>query len=150
MLYSYIVEKRIRQTFDHVNNHRWDEAVNAVAPDVHHRVLRHPRALVRPRLRSPAPLDSALRPRPAQSPYQGQQRLGNGLAVAYHRVTSGTALQRCSTGDASYVNRGLHMFTLRWGRILCTRGISRIHKQRPVLLPPKQQLASKKLSPNKL
>jgi hypothetical protein len=34
MLYSYIVKKRIRQTFDHVNNHRWDEAVKAVAPHV--------------------------------------------------------------------------------------------------------------------
>jgi hypothetical protein len=38
MLYSCIVKKRIRQTFDHVNNHRWDEAVKAVAPHVHHRV----------------------------------------------------------------------------------------------------------------
>ena len=38
MLYSYIVKKVIRKTFDHVNNHRWDEAVKAVAPHVHHRV----------------------------------------------------------------------------------------------------------------
>ncbi|TIX50910.1 MAG: nuclear transport factor 2 family protein, partial [Mesorhizobium sp.] len=27
MLYSYFVEKSIRQSFDHVNKHRWDEAV---------------------------------------------------------------------------------------------------------------------------
>ncbi|TIM73812.1 MAG: nuclear transport factor 2 family protein, partial [Mesorhizobium sp.] len=32
MLYSYIVEKSIRQSFDHVNNHRWDEAVKALVP----------------------------------------------------------------------------------------------------------------------
>ena len=38
MLYSYIVKKEIRKTFDHVNKHRWDEAVKAVAPHVHHRV----------------------------------------------------------------------------------------------------------------
>jgi hypothetical protein len=38
MLYSYIVKKEIRKTFDHVNNHRWDEAVKAVVPHVHHRV----------------------------------------------------------------------------------------------------------------
>ena len=38
MLYSHFVEKSIRQSFDHVNNHRWDEALNAVAPQVHHRV----------------------------------------------------------------------------------------------------------------
>ena len=38
MLYSYFVEKSIRQSFDHVNNHRWDEAVKAVVPHAHHRV----------------------------------------------------------------------------------------------------------------
>jgi hypothetical protein len=38
MLYSYIVEKEIRKTFDHVNNHRWDEALKAVESHVHHRV----------------------------------------------------------------------------------------------------------------
>ncbi len=38
MLYSYIVKSKIRQTFDHVNNHRWDEGVAAVVPHVHHRV----------------------------------------------------------------------------------------------------------------
>lgn len=38
MLYSYIVEKRIRQTFDHVNHHRWNEGLEAVAPRAHHRV----------------------------------------------------------------------------------------------------------------
>ena len=38
MLYSHVVERSIRQSFDHVNNHRWDEALKAVAPHVHHRV----------------------------------------------------------------------------------------------------------------
>jgi hypothetical protein len=38
MLYSHFVEKSIRQSFDYVNKHRWDEAVKAVAPHVHHRV----------------------------------------------------------------------------------------------------------------
>jgi hypothetical protein len=37
MLYNYIVEKRIRQTFEHVNNHRWDEVLKPVAPNVYHR-----------------------------------------------------------------------------------------------------------------
>jgi hypothetical protein len=35
MLYSYLVEKSIRQSFDHVNNYRWDGALKAVAPHVH-------------------------------------------------------------------------------------------------------------------
>lgn len=30
--------KKSGKTFDHVNNHRWDDAVKAVAPHVHHRV----------------------------------------------------------------------------------------------------------------
>jgi hypothetical protein len=37
MLYSYFVKKLIRQGFDHVNNHRWDELLKPVAPNVHHR-----------------------------------------------------------------------------------------------------------------
>jgi hypothetical protein len=37
MLYDYIVKKRIRQTFEHVNNHRWDEVLKPVAPNVYHR-----------------------------------------------------------------------------------------------------------------
>jgi len=37
MLYGYFVEKPIRQSFDHVNNHRWDELLKAVAPNIHHR-----------------------------------------------------------------------------------------------------------------
>ena len=39
MLYSSIVKKRIRQSFDQVNNHRWDELMRSIAPDVHHRFL---------------------------------------------------------------------------------------------------------------
>ena len=52
-------------------------------------------------------------------------------------------------GNALYVNRGLHVFTLRWGRVTALEEFQ-IHKQRPALLPPKRQLASKKLSPNQL
>jgi ketosteroid isomerase-like protein len=118
MLYSYIVEKRIRQTFDHVNNHRWDEAVKAVAPHVHHRVSgshalggeRHGKKAVR----------------------SWFERLGRVLPNLYIKVNNiwvegwpwhttvfaqwdGTAT--LLNGDASYVNSGLHVFTLRWGRV---------------------------------
>jgi hypothetical protein len=37
MLYSYFVKRLIGQSFDHVNNHRWDELLKAVAPNIHHR-----------------------------------------------------------------------------------------------------------------
>jgi ketosteroid isomerase-like protein len=39
MLYSAIVKNRIRQSFDHVNNHRWDELLGSIAPAVDHRFL---------------------------------------------------------------------------------------------------------------
>jgi ketosteroid isomerase-like protein len=118
MLYSHIVEKEIRKTFDHVNSHRWDEAVKAVAPNVHHRVSgvhalggeRHDKEAVR----------------------RWFERLGRVLpnlhiTVNNIRVTGwpwnttvfaqwdGTAT--LLDGDAPYVNRGLHVFTLRWGRV---------------------------------
>ena len=39
MLYSAIVKNRIRQSFDHVNNHRYDELLGSIAPKVHHSFL---------------------------------------------------------------------------------------------------------------
>ena len=37
MLYATIVKKKIQQSFDHVNNRRWDELMKSIAPNVHHR-----------------------------------------------------------------------------------------------------------------
>jgi hypothetical protein len=39
MIYSAIVKSKIRQSFDHVNNHRWVELMGSIAPNVHHRFL---------------------------------------------------------------------------------------------------------------
>ena len=39
MIYGSIVKSRIRQSFDHVNNHRWDELMTSIAPSVHHQFL---------------------------------------------------------------------------------------------------------------
>ena len=118
MPYSYFVKKEIRKTFDHVNKHRWDEAVKAVAPHVHHRVSgahalggeRHDKEDLR----------------------RWFERLGRVLPTLHLTVTNiwvkgwpwhttvfarwdGTAT--LLNGDASYVNRGLHVFTLRWGKV---------------------------------
>ena len=118
MLYGYIVKNEIRKTFDHVNNHRWDEAVKAVAPHVHHRVSgahalggeRHDKEALR----------------------RWFERLGRVLPNLHIKVNNiwvkgwpwhttvfvqwdGAAT--LLNGDASYVNRGLHVFTLRWGRV---------------------------------
>jgi ketosteroid isomerase-like protein len=56
MIYSWIVKSRIRQSFDHVNNHRYEELLNSIAPGVHHRFLgehavggeRHDKETLRP------------------------------------------------------------------------------------------------------
>jgi ketosteroid isomerase-like protein len=117
MLYSYFVEKSIRQSFDHVNNHRWNEAVKAVAPRVHHRVSgahslggeRHDKETLR----------------------RWFERFGRVLPNVHLKVNNswvkgwpwhttvfaqwdGTAT--LLNGDA-YFNRGLHVFTLRWGKV---------------------------------
>jgi ketosteroid isomerase-like protein len=117
MLYSHIVKKKIRETFDHVNNHRWDEAVKAAAPHVHHRVS-GTHALAGERHSK-----EALR--------RWFERLGRVLPNLQIKVDNvrvkgwpwhttvfaqwdGTAT--LLNGD-TYVNRGLHVFTLRWGML---------------------------------
>lgn len=117
MIYSSIVKMKIRQTFDHVNNHRWDKATEALAPRVHHRVSgdhalggeRHDK-------------DSARR---------WFERLGRvlpTLRITVNKVTvkgwpwntqvfaewDGKAILKNGT---PYINRGLHAFTLQWGRV---------------------------------
>ena len=39
MIYGMIVKKRIRQSFDQVNNHKWETLLASIAPAVHHRCL---------------------------------------------------------------------------------------------------------------
>ena len=117
MIYSSIVENRIRQTFDHVNHHRWDEALEAVAPHVHHRVSgvhalggerRHKEAMRRWFERFGRVLPNL------------QIRVNKVWVMGWPWDTTvfaqwdGTAT--LLNGDA-YVNRGLHVFTLRWGKV---------------------------------
>lgn len=117
MLYSYIVKKKIRQTFDDVNNHRWDEAVAAVAPQVHHRVSgthalageRHDKEALRRWFERLGRVQPNLR-----------IKVNNIWVVGWPWHTTvfvqwdGTA--KLPNGDA-YVNRGLHEFTLKWGKV---------------------------------
>lgn len=117
MIYSSIVKKKIRQTFDHVNNHRWDKALEAAVPHVHHRVS-GTHALAGDRH---SKNDLGL----------WFERLGRVFPDLHIKVNNvwvhgwpwnttvfaqwdGTA--KLLNGDR-YVNRGLHVFTLRWGRL---------------------------------
>ena len=117
MIYGSIVRMKIRQTFFHVNNHRWFKALEAVAPNVHHRVSgvhalggeRHDKDSVR----------------------RWFERLGRvlpNLQLALTDITvkgwpwntkvfaqwDGTATL---LNSETYINRGLHVFTLRWGKV---------------------------------
>jgi hypothetical protein len=149
MLYSTIVKKRIRQAFDHVNNHRWDELMKSIAPDVHHRFggahaiggERHDRETLRRWFERLARVLPNL-----------NLKINNIWVKGWpwHTMVfvqwDGTAT--LLNGDASYFNRGLHVITLRWGKMHLMS--LKIRKKLPVGLPPKRQLASKKLSPNQL
>lgn len=117
MPYSSIVEKSIRQSFDHINNHRWDAAVKALAPHVHHRVSgahalggeRHDKQAMRRWFERFGRVLPNL-----------QIKVDKVWVVGWPWHTTvfarwdGTAT--LLNGDA-YVNRGLHVFTLRWGKV---------------------------------
>lgn len=118
MLYSYIVKKKIQQTFDHVNNHRWDKALEAVSPRVHHRVSgRH--ALGGERHDKAAMLSWFER--------FGRVLPDLNIKVSHIWVTGWPwdttvfvqwdATSPLLNGDTPYVNRGLHVFNLRWGKV---------------------------------
>lgn len=118
MIYGSIVRMKIRQTFDHVNNHRWDKAVETLVPNVHHRVSgahalggeRHDKNSVR----------------------LWFDRLGRVLPNLHITVSDVTVKgppwntrvfaqwdsKATLVSGAPYINRGLHLFTLRWGRVL--------------------------------
>jgi len=117
MIYSYIVKQKIQQTFDDVNNHRWDDAVKAVAPDIHHRVSgthtlggeRHDKAALRRWFERLGRVQPNL-----------HIKVNNIWVVGlpWHTTVfvqwDGTAT--LLNGDA-YINRGLHVFTLKWGKV---------------------------------
>ena len=117
MLYSYIVKKKIAQTFDHVNNHQWDEAVEAVAPNVHHRVSgnhalageRHSKSSLRLWFERLGRVQPDLK-----------IKVNNIWVTGWPWHTTvfvqwdGTAT--LLNGD-SYNNRGMHAFTLKWGKV---------------------------------
>lgn len=117
MLYSYIVKKKIRQTFDHVNNHQWEEAMADVAPNIHHRVSgdhalageRHDKASLLQWFERLGKVQPKLQIKVDNIWVNGWP--GN-TTVFVQWVGTSTLLN----GDA-YMNRGLHVFTLRWGKV---------------------------------
>ena len=117
MLYASIVKKRIQQAFDHVNNHRWDELMKSIAPNVDHRFLgahaiggeRHDKETLR----------------------RWFERLGRVLPNLHLKINNiwvkgwpwnttvfvqwdGTATLQNGGG---YFQHAIHVITLRWGKI---------------------------------
>jgi|694.fasta_scaffold07107_17 ketosteroid isomerase-like protein len=118
MLYHFFVKRLIRQSFDHVNNRNWDALLSSIAPNIHHRFAgnhalggeRHDKETLR----------------------RWFERVGRVLPNLHLEVKNiwvkgwpwhttvfvqwdGTAT--LLNGDNSYYNRGLHVITLRWGKV---------------------------------
>jgi ketosteroid isomerase-like protein len=100
------------------SNHRWDEAVQAAAPHVHHRVSgahalggeRHDKEALRRWFERLGRVMPSLHLTVKKIWVEGWP--WNTTVFAQWDATA-TLLD----GDASYVNRGLHVFTLRWGKV---------------------------------
>ena len=118
MLYHFFVKRLIRQSFAHVNNRNWDTLLSSIAPNIHHRFAgnhalggeRHDKETLR----------------------RWFERVGRVLPTLHLEVKNiwvkgwpwhttvfvqwdGTAT--LLNGDNSYYNRGLHVITLRWGKV---------------------------------
>jgi ketosteroid isomerase-like protein len=117
-MYSYIVKTKIRQTFDDVNNHRWDEAVTAVAPHVHHRVSgvhalageRHSKEALRRWFERLGRVQPTLRIKVNNIWVKGWPWHTN-VFVEWDATAT------LPNNAAPYTNRGLHVFTLKWGKV---------------------------------
>jgi ketosteroid isomerase-like protein len=118
MVYKLIVKKEIRRSFDHVNNQRWDDAAKGLTPNAYHWVAG----------------DHALggERHGKQSVKQWFERMGRvfpKLLIDIEQVevtgwpwrttvfVKWRANARLLDGQSSYVNRGVHVFKLRWGKV---------------------------------
>jgi hypothetical protein len=118
MLYSYLVKKLVRQSFDHVNHHRWEALLKPVVPHVRHRFAgahaigdeRHDKAAM----------------------HRWLERVGRVLPNLHITVNhiwvkgwpwhttvfvQWDATATLLNGDVSYFNRGFHVITMRWGTV---------------------------------
>jgi ketosteroid isomerase-like protein len=117
MLYSRVVKRLIRQSFDHVNSRRWDELLKVVAPNIHHRFggahsiggERHDKQTLRRWFERVARVLPNLHLEVGSIWVKGWP---------WHTTVfvqwDGTATL---LDGGPYANRGLHVITLRWGKV---------------------------------
>ena len=118
MLYSYVVKRLIRQSFENVNNHNYDELLKAVAPNVHHRFA------------GAHSIGGERHDKEAMRRWLG--RVGRVLPNLHIKVNDiwvkggpwhttvfvqWDATATLLNGDSSYFNRGFHVITMRWGKV---------------------------------
>ncbi|MFN9987647.1 MAG: nuclear transport factor 2 family protein [Pirellula sp.] len=118
MFYSFFVKRLIRQSFDHVNERRWDQLLTSISPTVHHRFAGN------------HALGGERHDKEALRRWFG--RVGRVLPNLHLTINNlwvtgwpwhttvfvqwdGAAT--LLNGDDSYFNRGLHVITLRWGKV---------------------------------
>ena len=118
MLYSYVVERLVRQSFENVNKHNYDELLKAVAPNVHHRFA------------GAHSIGGERHDKEAMRRWLG--RVGRVLPNLHITVNDiwvkggpwhtkvfvqWDATATLLNGDPSYFNRGFHVITMRWGKV---------------------------------
>ncbi|GAA1998413.1 nuclear transport factor 2 family protein [Microbacterium ulmi] len=118
MIYGAIVKSRIRQSFDQVNGHRWDELMGSIAPDVHHRFLgdhaiggqRHDSATLRRWFERLARVLPNL------------QLTINDIWVKGPPWNTTVVVQwdgaATRIDGGAYIQHAVHLITLRWGKIV--------------------------------
>jgi ketosteroid isomerase-like protein len=119
MIYGYIVEKAIRKSFDDVNNHRWDDAVKGLTPDAYHWVAgdhalggeRHGKSSIKQWFERMGRVFPNLRIDVDQVEVKGWP--WNTTVFAKWRAKASLL-----DGQSSYVNKGVHVFGLRWGKVV--------------------------------
>ena len=118
MLYSYAVERLIRRSFEHVNNHNYDELLKPVASNVHHRFggahsiggERHDKEAMRRWLERVGRVFPNLHIKVNDIWVKG----GPWHTTVFVQWDATATLLN---GDSSYFNRGFHVITMRWGKV---------------------------------
>ena len=118
MLYSYAVERLIRRSFEHVNNHNYDELLKPVASNVHHRFAgahaiggeRHDKEAMRRWLERVGRVFPNLHIKVNDIWVKG----GPWHTTVFVQWDATATLLN---GDSSYFNRGFHVITMRWGKV---------------------------------
>lgn len=117
MLYSYIVQKLARQNFTHVQNHNYDEVLKGIVPNVTHHFAgdhalggtRHDKEALRrwfERLGTVMPkLQFAIK-----------HIWVKGMPWHTTVIIQWVATAMLENGD-TYVNPGVHIITMRWGKV---------------------------------